>query len=208
MFSCQSRNIFQASLGSMSFVAQSASAEPGRSRWMNLLVLRSGFRLLLFVLLPLRTLVHCGQPQEGRARHDRDTVFRGCCDRAALDHDEGRLRRLVQLMLESGMRPEEVYRIGQENVNLAADSSQTRTADQGSRRRGPLTSSAKSVLARRLSDPDRPFSFPCETDSSRPIPRVNNAHDRAVRDSKVAPFRLYDVRPPRRHGRRNSQLTW
>jgi integrase len=120
VFSCQSRNIFQASLGSMSFVAQSASAEPGRSRWMNLLVLRSGFRLLLFVLLPLRTLVHCGQPQEGRARHDRDTVFRGCCDRAALDHDEGRLRRLVQLMLESGMRPEEVYRIGQENVNLAA----------------------------------------------------------------------------------------
>ncbi len=77
---------------------------------------------------------------------------------------------------------------------MLPDSSQTRTADQGSRRRGPLTSSAKSVLARRLSDPDRPFSFPCETDSSRPIPRVNNAHDRAVRDSKVAPFRLYDVR--------------
>src|SRR5208283_3866996 len=31
-------------------------------------------------------------------------------------------------------------------------------------------------------------------DSKRPIPKVNNAHDRAVKDSKVAPFRLYDLR--------------
>ncbi len=26
------------------------------------------------------------------------------------------------------------------------------------------------------------------------VPKVNNAHDRAVRDSKVSPFRLYDLR--------------
>ena len=38
------------------------------------------------------------------------------------------------------------------------------------------------------------FLFPCETDATRPVPKVNNAHDRAVRDSKVAPFRLYDLR--------------
>jgi hypothetical protein len=49
-----------------SSVAQSASAGPGRLRSMNLLVLRSGFRPLLFVLLPLRTLVHCGPPQGDR----------------------------------------------------------------------------------------------------------------------------------------------
>jgi integrase len=36
--------------------------------------------------------------------------------------------------------------------------------------------------------------FPHDTDPSRPTPKVNNAHDRAVRDSKVAPFRLYDLR--------------
>ena len=35
--------------------------------------------------------------------------------------------------------------------------------------------------------------FPCETDATRHIPKINNAHDRAVRDSKVAPFRLYDL---------------
>lgn len=38
------------------------------------------------------------------------------------------------------------------------------------------------------------YLFPCETDNSRPVPKVNNAHDRAVRDSKVAAFRLYDLR--------------
>ena len=26
------------------------------------------------------------------------------------------------------------------------------------------------------------------------MPKVNNAHDRAVRDSKIAPMRLYDLR--------------
>jgi integrase len=36
--------------------------------------------------------------------------------------------------------------------------------------------------------------FPCEGDATRPIPKVNNAHDRAVRDSKAASFRLYDLR--------------
>ena len=36
--------------------------------------------------------------------------------------------------------------------------------------------------------------FPCDSDAKRSIPKVNNAHDRAVRDSKVAPFRLYDLR--------------
>jgi hypothetical protein len=38
------------------------------------------------------------------------------------------------------------------------------------------------------------FLFPCEADNTRPVPKVNNAHDRAVRDSKLARFRLYDLR--------------
>nr|WP_236657506.1 site-specific integrase [Acidisarcina polymorpha] len=93
------------------------------------------------------------------------------------------------------MRPEEVYRIRQENVSLVGKFliipyGKTKAA----RRRIPLTSPAKSVLARRMSDLDGPFLFPCKTNSARPIPKVNNAHDRAVRESKVAPFRLYDLR--------------
>lgn len=57
-----------------------------------------------------------------------------------------------------------------------------------------LNSTARSVLARRLQDLKTPFLFPCETDNERPVPKVNNAHDRAVKVSGVAPFRLYDLR--------------
>ncbi|HEY0307063.1 MAG TPA: hypothetical protein VGB94_02820 [Acidobacteriaceae bacterium] len=33
-----------------------------------------------------------------------------------------------------------------------------------------------------------------ESDSKRPIPKVNTVHNRAVKVSKFAPFRLYDLR--------------
>jgi integrase len=105
------------------------------------------------------------------------------------------LRDVATLMLETGMRPEEVYRIRPENVNLAGGFlfnpyGKTKAA----RRRVPLTSTAKSVLARRIAGLEAPFLFPCETDAKRPIPKVNNAHDRAVKLSNVARFRLYDLR--------------
>ncbi|WP_035350148.1 tyrosine-type recombinase/integrase [Edaphobacter aggregans] len=104
------------------------------------------------------------------------------------------LRDVATLMLETGMRPEEVYRIRRENVQLekgflVIPYGKTKAA----RRRVPLTASARRVLGLRMAS-DEAYLFPCETDSSRPVPKVNNAHDRAVRDSKVAPFRLYDLR--------------
>lgn len=105
------------------------------------------------------------------------------------------LRDVATLMLETGMRPEEVYRIRPENVNLAGGFlfnpfGKTKAA----RRRVPLSSSAKSTLGRRMEGMQTPFLFPCETDKARPVPKVNNAHDRAIKVSKVAKFRLYDLR--------------
>jgi integrase len=104
------------------------------------------------------------------------------------------LRDVATLMLETGMRPEEVYRIRRENVQLeqgflVIPYGKTKAA----RRRVPLTATARRVLGLRMAS-DEGFLFPCETDSTRPVPKVNNAHDRAVRDSKVSPFRLYDLR--------------
>lgn len=104
------------------------------------------------------------------------------------------LRDVATLMLETGMRPEEVYRIRQENVNIAQGYlynlyGKTKAA----KRRVPLTLAAKTVLKQRTKF-DATYLFPCETDENRPIPKVNNAHDRAVRDSELAPFRLYDLR--------------
>jgi integrase len=101
---------------------------------------------------------------------------------------------VATLMIETGMRPEEVYRIKTENVQLAQSYlvnpyGKTKAA----RRRIPLTATARHVLEARMSGKGV-FLFPCETDVNRTVPKVNNAHDRAVRDSKVAPFRLYDLR--------------
>ena len=61
------------------------------------------------------------------------------------------LRDVATLMLETGMRPEEVYRIQPENVNLAAGFlfnpfGKTKSA----RRRVPLTTAARNVLSRRM----------------------------------------------------------
>jgi len=105
------------------------------------------------------------------------------------------LRDIAVLMLVTGMRPEEVYRIQPENVHLAESYlfnpfGKTKAA----KRRIRLTASAKSVLTRRLTKCDGPYLFPHASDPNQPIPKINNAHDRAVRDSKVARFRLYDCR--------------
>ena len=105
------------------------------------------------------------------------------------------LRDVATLMLETGMRPEEVYRIQPENVNLAAGflfNPYGKT--MAARRRVPLTAAARNVLTRRMTGLKSPFLFPCESDPARPVPKVNNAHDRAVKASKVAAFRLYDLR--------------
>ena len=93
------------------------------------------------------------------------------------------LRDVATLMLETGMRPEEVHRIQPENVNLAGGFlfipfGKTKAA----RRRVPLTTAARRVLARCMNGLETPYLFPCDTDATRPVPKVNNAHDRAVRD--------------------------
>ena len=105
------------------------------------------------------------------------------------------LRDVATLMLETGMRPEEVYRIQPLNVHLGENyvfnpCGKTKAA----KRRIRLTATAKGILTRRMEGLKTPYLFPCEADDQRPVPKVNNAHDRAVRDSRIAPCRLYDCR--------------
>jgi integrase len=101
---------------------------------------------------------------------------------------------VAMLMLETGMRPEEVYRIQPANVHLAENClfnpyGKTKAA----KRRIKLTAIARSILARRLLDCEV-FLFRCETDATRPLPGIQSAHTRALRESKVARFRPYDCR--------------
>lgn len=105
------------------------------------------------------------------------------------------LRDVATLMLETGMRPEEVYRIQPENVHLSDGYvfnpfGKTKAA----KRKIKLTATAKSVLSKRMTECKGAYLFAHSADENQPVPKVNSAHDRAVRQSKVAPFRLYDLR--------------
>ena len=116
-------------------------------------------------------------------------------ERAYFEKASPVLRDVARLILETGMRPEEVYTIRPENVDLERRTIQVpQGKTKAARRVLTLTSAALEVLKRRMRGLETPYVFPCDTDSKRPIPKVNNAHDRAVKDSKIAPLRLYDLR--------------
>lgn len=115
--------------------------------------------------------------------------------RSYLSHATSTLRDVATLILETGMRPEEVYTLAADNVHLAErylliPKGKTPAA----RRRINLTSAAHIVLADQMKAHPVGYLFPCKGDADRPIPKVNNAHDRAVKDSGVRKFRLYDLR--------------
>jgi integrase len=105
---------------------------------------------------------------------------------------------LATLMLETGMRPEEVYRIQPENVCLAESYlfnpyGKTKAA----KRRIKLTATAKSILVRRLMNCGA-FLFPCETDVTRPLPGIQSAQS-GMSASRRSP--MQSVQHRRRHTR-------
>ena len=105
------------------------------------------------------------------------------------------LADVAGIILETGMRPEEVYTLTAEQIDLDKGYLRViKSKTKAGKRRVELTAECKRILAGRLEDHPSGWLFPCETDADRPIPKVNNAHDRAVRDSGVAHFVLYDLR--------------
>jgi integrase len=106
------------------------------------------------------------------------------------------VRDVATLMVETGMRPEEVFSIRAENVHLEkrylfVPSGKTRFA----RRNVPLTEATIEVLKRRIAAARSPFVFPHRLDSSRPVTTVFVGHRKALHDSGIEPrFRLYDFR--------------
>src|SRR5262249_53491323 len=104
------------------------------------------------------------------------------------------LQDIAALMLETGMRPEEVCRIRRQNVFLEQGYiynpyGKTKAA----RRNVPLTKRACDVLLKRIEKAEGDYLFPGRsTDAS--IVKVNASHVSAVERSKVARFRLYDLR--------------
>jgi integrase len=122
-----------------------------------------------------------------------------------ISHDEQRkylaiakllLRDVATVMLETGMRPEEVFTIRKENVHFAGrylfvPSGKTRFA----RRNIPLTDAAIEVLKRRLAKAKGAYLFAHRRDSDKPLTTVYKSHLEAVEALGIEPaFRLYDLR--------------
>jgi integrase len=109
------------------------------------------------------------------------------------------LRDIAEIMLDTGMRPEEVFRIKVENVDFEQKTicnpfGKTTAA----RRTIPMTDAVSSLLQRRVKEAERlatPFVFPSPLNIQKSIGSVKKAHRAAARRAQInGHFRLYDMR--------------
>jgi integrase len=109
------------------------------------------------------------------------------------------LRDIAEVMLDTGMRPEEVFRIKVENVDFKQQTifnpfGKTKAA----RRTIPVTDNVSSLLKRRVKEAERlatPYVFPSPYNVQTPIGSVKKAHRAAIDRARIKDgFRLYDLR--------------
>lgn len=101
---------------------------------------------------------------------------------------------IAVLMLETGMRPDEIYRMKRENVNLVAGfvfnpHGKTKAA----RRKLTLTNRAADVLKLRMLTIEGDYLFP-SADPAKPMPSADRLHNAALELSGIDHCRLYDLR--------------
>lgn len=106
------------------------------------------------------------------------------------------LKDIAQVILDTGLRPEEVFRIRVENLDFNARTilnpfGKTKAA----RRKITMTEGVCELLRRRVSMTNGPFVFPSKYSPDKPIGSVRKAHDRALERAGIKDhFRLYDLR--------------
>jgi integrase len=106
------------------------------------------------------------------------------------------LKDIAQVILDTGLRPEEVFRIKIENLDFRERTifnpfGKTKAA----RRKVTMTEEVFQLLKRRVDKSTSVYVFPAKGDSERPIGSVRKAHDNAVERAGITDhFRLYDLR--------------
>jgi integrase len=106
------------------------------------------------------------------------------------------LKDIARVMLDTGMRPEEVFRLEQANVDLVQRTivnpfGKTKAA----RRKLTMTDEVLMIIKKRVGSPGCKYVFPSPHNPEKPIGSVRKAHDGAVRRARINPsFRLYDLR--------------
>lgn len=106
------------------------------------------------------------------------------------------LKDISQIILDTGLRPEEVFRIRIENLDFVEKTifnpfGKTKAA----RRKVTMTAEVVEILKQRTKKAKGPFVFPAKANRERPVGSVRKAHDAAVEKAGIKEhFRLYDLR--------------
>ena len=109
------------------------------------------------------------------------------------------LHDIAKIILDTGLRPEEVFRMRSENLDFKVKaifnpSGKTKAA----RRTIPMTGDAVSLLSSRVKEATKngtPYVFPSPHDIQKPIGSVKKAHRSAIERAGIKHhFRLYDLR--------------
>jgi integrase len=103
------------------------------------------------------------------------------------------LRDIATLMLEQGMRPEEVCRIRRENVRLEQGYLFNPYGKTKAARRKLWLSKASTVVLTKRLEQEGEYLFKGRVEG-KPIVKVNGAHTATLKRCGVARFRLYDLR--------------
>ena len=105
-------------------------------------------------------------------------------------------RDIARVMLDTGMRPEEVFRIETANLDFGQRSIFNpfgKTA--AAKRKVTMTDDVWFILKKRAISSKSKYVFSSPDNPEKPIGSVRKAHDAAVRRAKIVPkFRLYDLR--------------
>ena len=105
------------------------------------------------------------------------------------------LKDIAVLMIETGMRPDEVVHLTTGDVDQAKQTVRiTKSKTQAGRRTLTLTQRAADVLSARVAMATGAYLFPHKLDVNKPMIKSNNAHAGALKRSKLPHFRLYDCR--------------
>lgn len=105
------------------------------------------------------------------------------------------LKDIAQVILDTGLRPEEVFRIRVENLHFGEKTifnpfGKTKAA----RRKVTMTEDVLQLLKQRANKASA-FLFPAKGDPGRPIGSVRKAHDAAIEKAGIKDhFKLYDFR--------------
>jgi len=122
-----------------------------------------------------------------------------------LSHDEEacymkaanqRLREVAILIVNTGLRPEEAYRLRREDTHLVEGYIHNPFGKTPAARRNvPLNDEARKLLADRLEKlGTEVYVFPSKRDPRRPMGNIANTHHRTVNRTGIVWFRLYDLR--------------